>query len=336
MVTLAKVAIVLVTVVVVLLICILVPLGYSPLEYYEYGFVRRKSTGVVYTEDTLAMGLYFTGPDFTFKKFQADAHFVDLKGVTVFTFNRLEVKLSAHFQYFLRREDLARLHQQFDIYYKDVMKSSAVDALKQAATVFEVKDMYLSRDVVEETLFKAVRERLGGTCCLIGYNCEVLVNDTLCENCIPRLNCQDSDKGIYADVKYFQLGEVEIPHTVKERLLEALILTEAEEKEQLFQDAQVVRKQTDLLVEKIQNDAKIISQNATAQSQLIGTISQANYTAEIEQARSVGLNTLFNALGITTQEHKNSIDYLRVLRGSENIHFTVDFQQRIVGGITKN
>lgn len=89
-------------------------------------------------------------------------------------------------------------------------------------------------------------------------------------------------------------------------------------------------------VDQIQNEAQVISQNATAQSGLIATISQANYTAVIESARSQGLKLLYNELGITDQNHKNSFDYLRTLRGIDNVHFTVDFQQRIVGGFGSN
>ena len=47
------------------------------------------------------------------------------------------------------------------------------------------------------------------------------------------------------DVKYFQLGHMNIPSDVEERFLRALTLQEDALKEQLLQDAQVVRKETE-------------------------------------------------------------------------------------------
>ena len=54
---------------------------------------------------------------------------------------------------------------------------------------------------------------------------------------------------------------------------------------------------------------------------------------QVEGARSIGLSKLYNGLGITKQEHKNSFDYLRTLRGMDNIWLTVDYQQKIVGNL---
>ena len=85
-------------------------------------------------------------------------------------------------------------------------------------------------------------------------------------------------------------------------------------------------------VQEIQNQAKEISQQAEAESSQIGTIAAANYTATVEKARSQGLKGLYQRLGLNTQQLKNSFDYLRTLRTLDNVHFTVDFQQRIVGG----
>ena len=50
------------------------------------------------------------------------------------------------------------------------------------------------------------------------------------------------------DVRYFQLGYVNIPSDVEERFLRALTLQEDALKEQLLQDAQIVRKDTDFKV----------------------------------------------------------------------------------------
>ena len=60
--------------------------------------------------------------------------------------------------------------------------------------------------------------------------------------------CTDDLKGLYVDVLYFQLGSLVIPDEVEERMLRALTLQEDTLREQLLQDAQVVRKETDSMV----------------------------------------------------------------------------------------
>ena len=47
-------------------------------------------------------------------------------------------------------------------------------------------------------------------------------------------------------------------------------------------------------VADIQNQAKEVRQVAEAQSSLIHTVSQANYTAVVEKARSAGLKELYD------------------------------------------
>lgn len=315
--------------VIALVILVVIPMSFSYLEYYQFGFARQKSTGTVSTDKVYGSGRQFIGPDFEFKVFQADAHFVSLD-VSVFTSDKLEVRLVVNFQYFLRKEDLPLLHKQFDVYYKDVMKSSAVDALKGATPQFTTRQMIENRKQVEDALYKAVFERLGGKCCRKDCTSFTRACVTGCE---AYEKCSESKKGLFADVKYFQLGRVSIPDDVGNRYLQALKLKEETEREKLLQEAQVIRKNTTAMVQRLKNDAKEISANATAHAKRLTTVSQANYTAIIETARSEGLKYVFDKLRVTDQKYKDSFDYLRTIRGLDNIHLTVDFQQRIAGNL---
>lgn len=315
----------------VLLMVILLPMSFSGIEYYEYGFKRQKSTGTVNLDQVYSTGKHFIGPDFEFKIFQADAHFETLSRIRAFTSDGLEVQVTVNFQYYLRKEDLPQLHRAYDIYYKDVMRSSAIDALKGAVPVFTTREMFSDRRTVEQAMYKAVRERLGGICCQ--KNCDWKY--ACPENCKSRSICLDDDVGLFANVKYFQMGEVYIPRDVKERLLRSLTLKEDAEKEKLLQDAQVERKITASKVQTRRNEASEIRQEAEATSARIRLTSRANYTAIVETSRSRGLTSLYQRLGITDQRIKNSFDYLRTLRGLDNIYLSVDFDQNIVGSFGK-
>ncbi|PVD39384.1 hypothetical protein C0Q70_02014 [Pomacea canaliculata] len=317
------------SIVTVVLIVILVPLSFSGVEYYEFGFKRQKSTGTVDTKQVYSGGKHFIGPDYEFKIFKATAHYVDLRDVTVFTSDKLEIKLDVQYQYFLREEDLPTLHRNYDLFYDNVVKTSAIDALKGEAPKFSTREYITNRNAIETALYNGVRERLGGICCLQSCSLYEFACPPGCKN---SSSCDPStDKGLWVNVKYFQLGAVEIPSDVEDRFLRSLTLKEDADREKLLQEAQVVRKTTEAMVRDIQNQATEILQEAQVQSELIGTISTANFTANVEKARAEGLKNLYQQLGLTTQEMKNSFDYLRTLRLLENVHFTVDFQQRIVG-----
>ena len=60
--------------------------------------------------------------------------------------------------------------------------------------------------------------------------------------------CREEDWGLHAEVRFFQLTEVDIPDELNERYLQALVLREATETEKLRQEAQIIRKETEALV----------------------------------------------------------------------------------------
>jgi hypothetical protein len=55
--------IIIVLAIVVLLLVILLPLSFSYIDFYNYGFLRRHTTGRVNLERVYEGGRYFVGPD---------------------------------------------------------------------------------------------------------------------------------------------------------------------------------------------------------------------------------------------------------------------------------
>ncbi|XP_045169648.2 uncharacterized protein LOC123532306 [Mercenaria mercenaria] len=315
------------------ILVIVLPMSFVTLEYNEYGFRRQKSTGTVDTSKVYSGGKHFLGPDYEFKVFKADAQFLDLVNFRVFTRDKLEVSITAHAQYFLRKDELPLLHAAYDIYYEDVMRRSAVDAIKGAIPVYNTTELKTKRPEIERVLYKAVRERLGGTCCRPDCNSYAAACP---EGCTERKDCTDNLKALNVDVKYFQLTNINIHNDVMERFMENLLLVEKNLREKHIQNATVIRKKTDGKVADIKNQAKEIRQSAESESKKIQVVSEADYLSTVEKARGTGLKKLYDSLGIRTQEQKNSFDYLRTLRGLDNVHLTVDFQQRIAGSIGHN
>ncbi|PIK59362.1 hypothetical protein BSL78_03733 [Apostichopus japonicus] len=298
-----------------LLLVIMLPRSFKGVEFDEFGFKRRKASGRVDTTEVFMGGRYYIGITFDFKKFPADAHFVEFYDLAVFTSD------------VLRLEDLALLHDTYDLQYKDILEKNALDAIKSSVTQFSTRDFGTIRDEIEETLFRAVRSRLGGLCCPLwcdrpGGMCNLTA-------CISQEECGVDDLGLFASVRFFQLLFVDIPDDVISRNLLTLTQLEDGEREEYIQDAQLVQIQTEKMVQDTQNKASELSQNATAQSNLIRARAVAEAQAIVEGAHSQGLALMFSTLNITTQEQKASLNYLRTLRDHQDLYMSINFNSLV-------
>ncbi|XP_002735949.1 uncharacterized protein LOC100378672 [Saccoglossus kowalevskii] len=317
----ARTCILIIVGVVCVVLVVLLSISFSGVEYYQYGFPKRSSTGSVDTSKVYTAGKYAIGPDKTFKTFRAAAHVVMVDDIAIFTSDKLEVWLSCSFQYFLQPEHLALLHDTFDLQYQPILRGSGIDALKGAAPFYSTTDYIENRKMVEDALFEAIKKRLGGRCCKKG--CEDSV-----EGCVPDCKrydtCTIEDKGYFADVYYFQLAKVSITDDVISNNLLALTQLEDATKEGYLQEAQLVRKETEKQVNEIDNIAAEINQNATAMSELIIAKANAESRAVVENAHNMGLQLVYTELGLNSAQ-KASFNYLRMLRDKENVHLSVDF-----------
>lgn len=114
---------------------ILVPMSLSHIEYYEYGLKKRK-TGRVDTTKVYSSGRHLIGPSYQFIKYQADSHFVQIDELSVFSSGDnedsigLAFKVDVDFTFFLIKEELGQLHEDYAGSYETVIVSRARDAIK--------------------------------------------------------------------------------------------------------------------------------------------------------------------------------------------------------------
>lgn len=194
-----------------LLIVILVPLSYSYVEYYDYGLAQRTTTGSVDTSQVYTKGRYLLGPTWKFLKYRADAHFVELDELAVFSAGAstesigTSFKLDITFTYLLKKNEIGLLHQQSASTYKSVIESRAKEAIKNEAIFITFNEYFAERDKVEKRLRNAVVKRW---------------NDP---------------PAVHATLDQFLLGRISIPEAVAEKQLEAKIQNERNDKEMFLQ-----------------------------------------------------------------------------------------------------
>ncbi len=91
----------------------------------------------------------------------------------------------------------------------------------------------------------------------------------------------------------------------------------------------IIRKQTELEVNKYTNQAKESIANATAMSKLLMDQAEVDYSRTIENVHNDGLNAMYQGLGFTTDKLKSSLNYMRTLQDHEKIKYSIDFNSLI-------
>merc|ERR1711934_821062 len=269
----------------VLLIIILIPMSLSRLEFYEAGLLARKSTGTIDREKVWGSGLHFVGPDFHFKifptKLQQFSQRVSVwsKSGTGDAGTTLDLDIS--FQYAIRQSDIGKLYSKVALQYKPLITSYAQDAIKNTAPLFGVDDYLNSRTVIEKTMMANVTAAIS--------------ND------------------MFVDVADLQLRKIGMTAELQATKLTAALQVESNEKEKYIQQKTLIEEQTSLDVLKIENEALRVSNAAKAQANYITERAKFLAKQKVEQARSDGLKQMLADLGLTTDEHKASLDYITTL-----------------------
>ena len=61
---------------------------------------------------------------------QSTAHLNTLENILIFSRDKLEIGITVDLQYFLNKEDLPDLHDEYDLFYEEIFKQTAKDTVK--------------------------------------------------------------------------------------------------------------------------------------------------------------------------------------------------------------
>jgi len=179
-----------------------------------------------------------------------------------------------------------------------------------------------------------VKRQLGGSCCIPNckMNCpKCPIHDQCVTGCKSReQGCKKEEKGFFAEVRYLQLHDIDVPERVMERRLLGLVRDLEKEREEYLNQEALVKKQTDILANQFRNNATQTVAYADAQAQLKREQAKADALKRVELARIIGLTDMCSALGIAQPKHITTLQYLRTLKeSSDNIKYSIDFSHAI-------
>lgn len=272
-----------------LLTIILVPMSFSRIEYWEYGLQKRKTSGVVDYSRVYGAGRHLNGPLNTFIKYQADAHFVSLEELSVFSAGQtessigLEFVLDVDFTFLLKKDEIPEVHQELARQYETVIVSRTRDAIKNEAIFVTFTEYFQKRLDVEKRFRKAVETRW------------------------------EEAPSLHATLDTFNLGRIRIPETVAAKQLEARVQNERNSRESFLQQAEIQRELTQVEVNSIQLEREKILRTAEARASLIKAMAVSQASQIQADAANNGTQHLYETAGFTEQNHKISFSYIRTL-----------------------
>lgn len=301
----------------VLLTVSLLPASFVYVEYYELALSKSRVTGKVNREDVYYPGCHLLTPDAELVRFKGTAHIVN-QNVGIFTSDRLSFSLGISLQYFIKPEELGQLFTNYERKYEPVVEAMIRSTVQNTAIIFNLDSFRLNRSHVEQTLRQAVALKLSGNCCpsCCPFECGGSVN---CRTC--RLIGRGCAKGIHMEMKYFQMGAVDIPEEVSERFLRQTVLLIEAEKELFLQKHAVETKISEQLQKDILNKASEIREAASAEAEKIRLIAEADYEKTVQMSFAGAMKKFYQQLNITQEDHKLSFMYIRALEDiSDNLY----------------
>lgn len=224
------------------------------------------------------------GPDFSFKTFPvAVSEFnqrISVWSKSGGTDAGATLDLDVSFQYILRKADIGRLYNKVASTYAALITTYALDAIKNTAPKFGVDDYLAKRGHIEKQL---------------------------------KANVTFATREMYVDIVDLQLRYIGLTADYQQTKLNAALQVESNQKEHYIQQKLLIEESTSFDVLQIENTAVRWANKANADANLIKQKAAYEAKQNVEQARSDGLKTMLSDLGLTTDEHKASLDYITTL-----------------------
>lgn len=266
------------------------PKCFHSLYYDEYALSRSGLTGRVDDTQVYEPGWHFMSPWNEWIKFHKTAHAIRLNDLKVFTTDQLMVKVSFSLYYFLEKNSIGKLYRTLGEKYKTVIHKVCLSEIINTAQTFSIEDFRTNRYTVKNTLKARLSDRLR------------------------------TDYGINLFDLYFD--RINFDKVINDLNLKRVMNQILNEKAEFEKLTAVTYKETDVLVNILNNEALVIKQDATNNGSLgVMKIEQAKYDRIIESTHIEGLKNNFESLNIADLQHKMSFCWVNSLVYNQKIKY---------------
>jgi regulator of protease activity HflC (stomatin/prohibitin superfamily) len=221
-------------------------LAFDSIGYNQFGLNQNDLSQQI-EEKVYEKGLYHVGLLHHFIKFPRTVQKIEFFDVTGSpgdtygplnsrTLDGLNIHIQLAFHYRLRKADILTLFQTFALDYEDRFVGQARTSLRDVASLYNAIEFFNNRTT-------------------IGDEMQVFLTTDI--------------DGMYADVVYFQMREIDLPDEFEEALKEVQIAQQQYQIALYEQEAAVVKAETAIIQAQAQANITVLSSKASAQAYII-------------------------------------------------------------------
>lgn len=291
--------------------------SFSRLQYYEYGMLQSRLTGIVTRSKVYGPGgMWNLGPDGIFVTFPSNVQQVRLDDMGIWSKSSrgsakvgntsateesagtaLTIDLS--YQYTINKDQLDKLFEKRTLDYKPLVENVAYQAIKNTCILQTADEFLKSRPKIEAELTAAITKALA--------------------------------KEAHVILEGVQLRRVEFPNSYVARKLAVAVQDLRNDEQDYERISALTRQTTTTEAQFIKNTARKVETLAMAEAALIKMRAENTGIKLVQKARSDGLKETKDTLNITKVEHTLSLDYMVQVAGAGNGQTTyVNFPKLLV------
>jgi regulator of protease activity HflC (stomatin/prohibitin superfamily) len=255
------------------LILVLVPLSFQYVSRNEWAFKKDTKTNSIDLTTVHGPGQYQWGIGFTTVGFPSTLQVVSMASTAddldVFTDSGQTVSIGVVFRYRLDRALLAKMYNTFGLNYHQRVLAVSKAAMRNAVTNYSLADYTSSRQNISDTLFEALEGAL------------------------------EASAFVIVERQHFSLQYVVLPSVVLEQRVTVFQQTQVQQTNAFKYDATLYRLATAQLVQGVQNNATLVTEQAKLQAERMVAQARAASFQEVESESGRQLAAMAAALGVS-------------------------------------
>eukprot|EP01084_Bolivina_argentea_P137052 241365_1 len=229
------------------------------IEYDELALKKNTLTNTVDKSEAYDVGVYVWGFDHTKVSFPALFQLVQLS-LDVSNEQGVSLDIDVSFWYQLQKSTLAETYTKYGLRYETQIKSIARAVVRNVAVTFKVDAFLANRSVITDAIASNISQKLA------------------------------ESVFVYVPEASVQLNKVSFTESIMATHLNAAVRLEENEKKEFEQQAALIRRETDKLVQIYTANTTIITRTAQADKTAKIRSARAEYEEIVGQARGVGMS----------------------------------------------
>jgi len=316
----------------IILVIIFVALGYTSVDYDEFGVTHNLLTGIMNLKDPYSAGVYIILPWKRMVKFDKTARYLNFNDLAIFTTDQASIILDATVVYRIRPDQIEPIWLNFADKHEDILRLVAENILRNHGNQFSIYDYRARREHVEYRLSLILQKTLSGDCCPTCCQSQTC-SKTIEYSCSKLIHCNNSfetcTNGYFVDIDAVYIFKVALPKQIIKRLYTLMLKPIYTEIAESQESAALVWIETERQRNELLNKAREILMNSLANSELIHEKARIALENILLKQLSSSERDLFNQLNIQTMVDKLSTAFLLEINHLVNLTKTVDIDNLV-------